>query len=180
MAGKRKVGRPPGGTKGSVLSVRVSPEMRTELEAEARKNKRRLSSEVQTRLGYTLARHMVGRPPHIMALSGAVAVAARVVEEATGRPWNKDQYTSRHLATAIGLVMAEFSQPGKVTIPPKVIEKAKRHTAGEAYSTRLGEEEAKGIIALLRLAPPPWGPSYPEVYFEAYKIRRALEPRRRK
>jgi hypothetical protein len=180
MAGKRKVGRPPGGTKGSVLSVRVSPEMRTELEAEARKNKRGLSSEVQTRLGYTLARHMVGRPPHIMALSGAVAVAARVVEEATGRPWNKDQYTSRHLATAIGLVIAAFSQPGKVTIPPKVIEKAKRHTAGDAYPTHLGEVEAKGIIALLKLAPAPWGPSYPEVYFEAYKIRRALEPRRRK
>jgi len=178
MAGKRKVGRPPGGTKGSVLSVRVSPEMRTELEAEARKNKRGLSSEVQTRLGYTLARHMVGRPPHIMALSGAVAVAARVVEEATGRPWNKDQYTSRHLATAIGLVIAAFSQPGKVTIPPKVIEKAKRHTAGDAYLTHLGEVEAKGIIALLKLAPAPWGPSYPEVYFEAYKIRRALEPRR--
>jgi len=123
---------------------------------------------------------MVGRPPHIMALSGAVAVAARVVEEATGRPWNKDQYTSWHLATAIGLVIAEFAQPGKVTIPPKVIEKAKRHTAGEAYPTHLGEEEAKGIIALIKLAPAPWGPSYPEVYFEAYKIRRALEPRRRK
>ena len=178
MAGKRKVGRPPGGTKGSVLSVRVSPEMRTELEAEARKNKRRLSSEVQTRLDYTLARHMVGRPPHIMALSNAVAVAARLIEEATGRKWNKDQYTSRHLATAIGLVIAAFSQPGKVTIPPKVIEKAKRHTAGDAYLTHLGEVEAKGIIALLKLAPAPWGPSYPEVYFEAYKIRRALEPRR--
>ena len=180
MAGKRKVGRPPGGTKGSVLSVRVSPEMRTELEAKARKNNRRLSSEVQTRLDYTLARHMVGRPPHIMALSDAVAVAARLIEEATGRSWNRDQYTGQHLTTAIGLVIAELSQRGKVTIPPKVLEKAKRHTAGEAYSTRLGEEEAKGIIALLRLAPGPWGPSYPEVYFEAYKIRRALEPRRRK
>ena len=181
MAGKRKVGRPPGGTKGSVLSVRVSPEMRTELEAEARKNKRRLSSEVQTRLDYTLARrHMVGRPPHIMALSDAVAVAARLIEEATGRSWNRDQYTGQHLATAIGLVIAEFSQPGKVTIPPKVIEKAKRHAAGEAYPTHLGEEEAKGIIALIRLAPGPWGPSYPEVYFQAYKIRCGLKSRRRK
>ena len=181
MAGKRKVGRPPGGTKGSVLSVRVSPEMRTELEAEARKNKRRLSSEVQTRLGYTLARrHMVGRPPHIMALSGAVAVAARLIEEATGRSWNRDQYTGQHLATAIGRVIAELSQRGKVTIPPKVLEKAKRHTAGEAYPTHLGEEEAKGIIALIKLAPGPWGPSYPEVYFEAYKIRRGLKSRRRK
>ena len=180
MAGKRKVGRPAGGTKGSVLSVRVSPEMRTELEAEARKNKRRLSSEVQTRLDYTLARHMVGRPPHIMALSGAVAVAARLIEEATGRSWNKDQYTSRHLATAIGLVIAEFSQPGEVTIPPRVIEKAKRHIAGEAYPTRLGEEEAKVIIAVIRLAvnPQKWPRhSYPGE-MEVWKIRRVLERRR--
>jgi hypothetical protein len=125
---------------------------------------------------------MVGRPPHIMALSDAVAVAARVIEEATGRPWIKDQYTSQHLATAIGLVIAEFAQPGKVTIPPKVIEKAKRHAAGEAYPTHLGEEEAKVIIAMIRLAlgPQRWGPSYPEIYFELYKIRRGLEPRRRK
>ena len=181
MAGKRKVGRPPGGTKGSVLSVRVSPEMRTELEAEARKNKRRLSSEVQTRLDYTLARrHMVGRPPHIMALSDAVAVAARVIEEVTGRSWNRDRYTGQHLATAIGLVIAELSQPGKVTIPPKVLEKAKRHTAGEAYPTHLGEEEAKIIIAMIRLARGPWGPSYPKTYLELYKIRRGLKSRRRK
>jgi hypothetical protein len=121
-----------------------------------------------------------------MALLDAVAVAARVIEEATGRPWIKDQYTSQHLATAIGLVIAEFGQPGKqpgkATIPPKVIEKAKRHAAGEAYPTHLGEEEAKVIIAMIRLAlgPQRWGPSYPEIYFELYKIRRGLEPRRRK
>src|SRR5262249_53944855 len=116
-------------------------------------------------------------PPHIMALSDAVAVAARVIEEATGRPWIKDQYTSQHLATGIGLVIAEFGQPGKqpgkVTIPPKVIEKAKRHAAGEAYPTHLGEEEAKIIIAMIRLAK--WGPSYPEIYVELDKIRRGLE-----
>src|SRR4029077_10261572 len=97
---RKKAGRPPGGTKGSVLSVRVTPEMRRALEVAARKHGRRLSREVEARLDYALGRYhkfkVEGRPPHIMALSDAVAVAARVMEETTGRPWNKDQYTSQH------------------------------------------------------------------------------------
>jgi hypothetical protein len=182
---RKKAGRPPGGTKGSVLSVRVTLEMRTRLESAARKNKRRLSREVEARLDYTLGRYqkfkLEGRPPHIMGLSDAVAVAARVMEEATGRPWNKDQYTSQHLARLIRVVMADYTQPGEVTIPPKVIEEAKRHPAGDAYPTHLGEDKAKGIIALLRLTPEPgtWGP-YHEFEMEFWKTGRDLEPKRRR
>ena len=183
---RKKAGRPPGGTKGSVLSVRVTPEMRRALEVAARKHGRRLSREAEARLDYTLGRYqkfkLEGRPPHIMALSDAVAVAARVMEETTGRPWNKDQYTSEHLARLIRAVMADFTQRGEVTIPPKVIEEAKRHPAGDAYPTHLGEDKAKGIIALIRLTPDWqwWGPNYPDVVLEVGKIRRDLEPKRRK
>jgi hypothetical protein len=185
MTGKRRVGRPLGGTKGSVLSVRVSPEMRWRLDIAARKNKRRLSREVEARLDYTLGRYqkfkLEGRPPHIMALSDAVSVAARVMEETTGRPWNRDQYTSQHLARLISAVMAHFTQPGEVTIPPKVMEEAKRIPADDAYPTHLGEEKAKGVIALIRLTPEPgtWGP-YHEFEMEFWKIGRDLEPKRRK
>jgi hypothetical protein len=183
---RKKAGRPPGGTKGSVLSVRVSSEMRRGLEEAARRSRRRLSREVEARLDYTLGRYqklkVEGRPPHIMALSDTVAVAARVMEETTGRPWNRDQYTSQHLARLICAVMDEFTQAGKVTIPPKVIEEAKRHPAGDAYPTHLGEDKAKGIIALIRLTPDWqwWGPNYPDVVLEVGKIRRDLEPKRRK
>jgi len=179
---QKKAGRPPGGTKGSVLSVRVSSEMRRKLESAARKNKRRLSREVEMRLDYTLGRYqkfkVEGRPLHIMALSDAVAVAARAMEETTGRPWNRDQYTSQHLARLIRAVMAHFTQPGEVTIPPRVIEEAKRHPDGDAYPTHLGEEKAKGIIALIRLTPDSqwWGPNCPDVVLEVGKIRRDLEP----
>src|SRR5262245_61579623 len=142
LMAQKKAGRPPGGTKGSVLSVRITPEMRTRLERAARKNKRRLSREVEARLDYTLGRYhrlkVERRPPHIMALSDAVAVAARVMEETTGRAWNKDQYTSQHLARVICAVITHFTQAGEVTIPPKVIEEAKRHFAGDAYPTHLG------------------------------------------
>src|SRR5262245_30129361 len=140
---QKKAGRPPGGTKGSLLSVRVTPEMRTKLQSAARKNERTLSREVEVRLDYTLGRYqkfkVEGRRPHIMALSDTVAVSARVMEETTGLPWNKDQYTSQHLARLICVVMAHFTQPGEVTIPPKVTEEAKRHPAGDAYPTSLGE-----------------------------------------
>jgi hypothetical protein len=186
MAQKRKRGRPPGGTKESVLSVRVPSEMRTGLEQAARRNRRRLSREVEARLEYTLGRYqklkVEGRPPHIMALSDTVAVAARVMEETTGRPWNSDQYTSQHLAKLICAVMAEFTQPGELTIPPKVTEEAKRHPAGDAYPTHLGEDKAKGIIAAIRLTPDWqwWGPNCPDVVLELGKIRRDLGPKRRK
>jgi hypothetical protein len=183
---RKKAGRPPGGTKGSVLSVRVPLEMRRALEGAARKHGRRLSREVEARLDYTLGRYqklkVEGRPPHIMALSDTVAVAARVMEETTGRPWNRDQYTSQHLARLIRAVMAHFTQPGEVTIPPKVIEEAKRHLAGDDYPTHLGEEKAKGIIALIRLPHDLqwWGPFCPDVVLEVWKILRDLEPKRRK
>jgi hypothetical protein len=183
---RKKAGRPPGGTKGSVLSVRVTLEMRRALEVAARKHGRSLSREVEARLDYALGRYqrfkVDGRPPHIMALSDAVAVAARVMEETTGRPWNKDQYTSEHLARSIRAVMADFTKPGEVTIPPKVIEEAKRHPAGDAYPTQLGEDKAIGIIALIRLTPDWqwWGPNYPDFVLEVGKIRRDLEPKRRK
>jgi hypothetical protein len=183
---RKKAGRPPGGTKGSVLSVRVTPEMRRALEGAARKHGRRLSREVEARLDYTLGRYqrfkVEGRPPHIMALSDTVAVAARVMEETTGRPWNRDQYTSQHLARLIRAVMAHFTRPGEVIIPPKVIEEAKRDLAGDDYPTHLGEEKAKGIIGLIRLTPdgPWWGPNAPDFVWEVGKIRRDLEPKRRK
>jgi TraY domain len=185
---ERKVGRPPGTQKEPepVVAARLSPKTRELLVAEARRNKRTLSREIAARLDYTLGRYqklkVEGRPPHIMALSDTVAVAARVMEETTGRPWNRDQYTSQHLARLIRAVMADFTQPGEVTIPPKVIEEAKRHPAGDAYPTHLGEDKAKGIIALIRLTPDWqwWGPNYPDVVLEVGKIRRDLEPKRRK
>ena len=121
--GAEKGGQAAGRNEGSVLSVRVTPAMRKALEVAARKHGRRLSREVEARLDYALGRYqrfkVEGRAPHIMALSDTVAVAARVMEETTGRPWNEDQYTSQHLARLICAVMADFTNPGEVTIPPK-------------------------------------------------------------
>ena len=151
------MGRPPGTQKEPepVVAARLSPKTRKLLETEARRNKRTLSREVEARLDYAFGRYqkfkVEGRPPHIMALSDAVAVAARVMEETTGRPWNKDQYTSEHLARLICAVMADFTQPGEVTIPKKLSRKLSAILPATLTPLSLGEDKAKGIIALIRL-----------------------------
>jgi hypothetical protein len=75
--------------------------------------------------------------------------------------------------------MAEFSSDADDVIPPKVIERAKTHPAGEkAYLAHSGVEEARGIVALLRLAQAPGelkGVPYFEWQAELWKIRRDLE-----
>jgi hypothetical protein len=188
MPRKKKVGRPPGRAKPRLLSVRISQQMRDLLAQAAWENKRSVSREVEARLDYTLARYRKGKKvddlmQRIRGLLDAVAFTARVIEAETERPWNEDQYTSQHLSRAISSVIADFTLPGEVTIPQKVLERAKNHAAGEAYPDCFGEETAKGIIAQLRLAFEPSqypSPPMPEFLTEFWKIRRDLEPRRKR
>jgi hypothetical protein len=185
MARKKKVGRPPGRAKPKLLSVRVSQQMRDLLAEAAWKSGRTLSAEVEARLDDSLGRYQKFRatlPPRIKGLADAVVFAISVIENATGRLWNEDQYTSEHLARSIEHIIAEYTLPGgKSTIPARVLEKAKTHIAGNAYPARLGEEEAKGIIAWFRLTPPPQqGVPYSEYLAVPWKIGRDLEPKRKK
>ena len=178
MARKKKVGRPPGRAKPKLLSVRVSQQMRDLLAEAAWKNGRTLSAEVEARLDDSLGRYRKFRatlPPRIKGLADAVVFAVSVIENATGRLWNEDQYTSGHLARSIERIIAEYTLPGKSTIPPKVLKEATRHIAGDAYPTHLGEELAKGVIAWFRATPEPQG--YPEWPAEFWKIERDLRPR---
>jgi hypothetical protein len=156
--------------------------MRDLLTQAAWKNKRTLSAEVEKRLDDSLGRYQKGRAfllPRVKGLVDAVAFAVRVIEYRTGRTWNEDQYTSEHLAHMIGCIIAEYTLPGKSTVPLKVLEDAKRHIAGDAYPTHLGEELAKGVIAWFRLTPEP-REGDPEWYAEFWKIGRDLEPGRKK
>jgi hypothetical protein len=181
MPQKKKVGRPLGKLKEEVLSVRISKHMRDQLGAAALKNRRSLSREVEARLDDSLGRYQKGRaslPPRIRGLLDAVAFTARVIEAATGKLWNEDRYTAQHLADAIGYVIGEFSPKDKVVVPPKVVERAKAHVAGRTYRARLGEEEARGVVAWLRLTPEPGEagpPHYPEFWMEFSKIQRNLQ-----
>jgi hypothetical protein len=167
---------------GKVVSARISPEDWQLLETARIKNKRTLSREIAARLQDSLGHYRKSRaslPPRVRGLLDAVAFTARVIEAATGKLWNEDRYTAQHLAEAIGYVIGEFSPKDKVvTLPPKVVERAKAHVAGRAYPTRLGEEEARGVVAWLRLTPGPeevGPPHYPEFWMEFSKIQRNLQ-----
>src|SRR5262245_24668263 len=87
VAQKRKRGRPFGGEKGSILSIRVSPKTKWELETAAREGKRNLSREVEWRLNFSFGRYGTGRPDHIADLAEIVARLAQSIERDTRKAW---------------------------------------------------------------------------------------------
>jgi hypothetical protein len=121
MAQKRKRGRPFGGEKGSVLSVRVSPETKRELEYFARKNRRKLSREIEGRLNFTFGRY--GRPTHIADLAELVALLAQSVEQRTRGQWDRHSATRELLIRAFTILVDVYSTatvtPSSVSIASK-------------------------------------------------------------
>lgn len=119
MAGKRKRGPPLGsGEKGSILSVRVSPETKRKLEYEARKYGRKLSREVEGRLEFTFGRYGSGRPDHIADLAEIVARLAQSVEREMRGQWDRDRRTRECLVRAFTRVVDVYS--GATFIPPQI------------------------------------------------------------
>jgi len=108
MAGKR--GRPFGGEKGSILSVRVSPETKRELEYFARKNRRKLSREVEGRLNFTFGRYGTGRPDHIADLAELVALLAQSVERRMRGEWDRHRATRECLVNAFTIMVDVYSK----------------------------------------------------------------------
>jgi hypothetical protein len=109
MAQKRKRGRPLGGEKGAILSVRVSPETRWHLVREARRNQRSLSREVEARLDFAFDRYGTGRPDHVTDLAELVALLARSVERQTHRAWDRNPRTRRWLVEAFARLIEVYS-----------------------------------------------------------------------
>jgi hypothetical protein len=189
---KEKVGRPRVGTKTFVVSARVTEEMRKQLYAAAARNRRKIGREIAARLDYSLARYRKGLksghvPKPVGALQDLIAIAVREIEAETGMQWNADRYSFEHLIKAIGgAMMGRFLPLGKAVIPRKVLERAKTHSAGNAYPTHLGEEVTQVIIGWFRIAEHTrrevdsakgqW--PFPEFLMEFERIERDLKPRR--
>src|SRR5215831_14447144 len=106
MAQRRKRGRPFGGERGSILSVRVSLQTKRELERFARKNQRKLSREIEGRLNWTFGRY--GRPTHIADLADLVALLAQSVERRRGQ-WNRHSATREILIRAFTILVDVYS-----------------------------------------------------------------------
>src|SRR5262249_11439147 len=119
MAGKRKRGPPLGsGGKGSILSVRVSPKTKGELETAARRNRRTLSREGEGGLDFTFGRYGTGRPDHNAGLAEIVARLAQSVERETQGQWDRDRRTRECLVRAFTRMVDVYS--GATFIPPQI------------------------------------------------------------
>jgi len=119
MAGKRKPGPPLGsGEKGSILSIRVSPKTKWELETAARKSKRNLSREVEGRLDFSFGRYGTGRPDQIADLAEIVARLAQSIERDTRKAWDRDPRTRECLVRAFTEMVDVYS--GATFTPPKI------------------------------------------------------------
>jgi hypothetical protein len=113
-----KRGRPSGGEKGSILSIRVSPKTKWELETAARKNGRTLSREVEGRLVFTFGRYGTGRPDYIADLAEIVARLAQSVEREMRGPWDRDRRTRECLVRAFTRMVDVYS--GATFTPPQI------------------------------------------------------------
>ena len=170
MVRKKGPGRKPVEEQTEVLSVRISPATKWRLAKEAARNKRRLSKEVQARLGWTLSRYGT-KPSHIADLAELMALTAQAVERRTGKAWDQDRDTAErliaHLITAITRLISHWN---KEVAPPK------------ASPDDPGMLAAAEVIAFSEAATVPSGWDYaPERYVPGgralWKIQRNLSKR---
>src|SRR5262249_3715194 len=127
-----KRGRPFGGEKGSILSIRVSPKTKWKLETAARKHRRTLSREVEGRLDFTFGRYGTGRPDHIADLAEIVARLAQSIERGTRKQWDRDRDTRNCLISAfINMIDiysgAIFITPAQISVPGTKEDIERRH-----------------------------------------------------
>jgi hypothetical protein len=186
MARKERRGRLPGKYE-PVVAARIPEKTLRRLEQAAAQNRRSVSREIAARLEYTFGTYQKGGidlPPHLQAFLKFVTFAAHTIERRFGRRWHENRFTGRELTKAIDHVMVELSPDADDVIPPKVIENAKTHAAGEkVYLANPGVEHAKGIVAWFQLLPEePFPAGYlPEAEFlqDFREIKRILRRRRK-
>jgi hypothetical protein len=113
-----KRGRPFGGEKGSILSIRISPKTRWLLETAARKHRRKLSREAEGRIEFSFGRYGTGRPDYIADLAEIVARLAQSIERETRGPWDHDRRTRDCLVRAFTRMVDVYS--GATFTPPQI------------------------------------------------------------
>jgi predicted transcriptional regulator len=112
-----------------ILTVRVTPELRTALERLADKHHRSLSQEMQRGLDKWVGRNL-DRKPHVAALAHALTRVVEAVERATGKSWHEDAFTGEALRHGVEHLIFHFAPTPDRTmplpVPPRVEEAAMR------------------------------------------------------
>jgi hypothetical protein len=128
MGGKRAgAGRPAKGRhtglKGKPFSVRLTPELRAQLDAAAARNGNGTTQELLDRLEWTFEEDVkIDRDPAAQSLSGLLGYAIGNAAAIGRRDWRNDPYTWRVIAEAFTQIMILLAPPGKVVPPDSVFE----------------------------------------------------------
>lgn len=129
MTRKRAPGggrKPEGPFKGktATLTTRITSELRSALDREAKRNNRSLSQEVEQRL-----RQSIDQPkqqgkilgaPHNPAFASIVARLAANIELVTGENWRKDAFSFQALKSAIEFAFSKLAPNGPVRVPARI------------------------------------------------------------
>jgi len=156
MAKKRApgAGRKPRGEfqgKSAVLTTRITPETRTDLDRAAKRSGRSLSQEVEVRLRSSIEKvRSIDRSRHIRALGEAVMLVARYIERATEKHWHEDAFTGQAIRQGCEFLNSHFAPRGTPTTPVSIAEAAARRPGGKAGDAHLvGCTEAGKVISMI-------------------------------
>ena len=191
----RKVGRPPQGEysgKSAVFSTRITPQLRSGLEREARRSGQSLSQEIERRLSQSLSQRKTGlslEKEHNQALAVLIGMLAGLLEMQTGRSWQEDRYTFDALRAAIDFLLTGFaanfpeaSPKGDMEIPALIRERVKHDpTVGQQYEKPQGAAvgSAYGLLQQLQHAEypperPPKNRHYGDLFYTLPWVREKL------
>jgi hypothetical protein len=120
--------KPQGEFKGNAerLSLRVTPQVRRDLEASAKKGKVSLNQEAQFHLEQSLLKFYRARPD-INVLTEIIVKVIQDIERLTGKlQWNKSPYVADAVRHAIDRLLRHWGAPGEPKVPLAIKELAKR------------------------------------------------------
>ncbi|RUU86115.1 hypothetical protein EOB59_29990 [Mesorhizobium sp. M7A.F.Ca.MR.176.00.0.0] len=198
MAGKRAPGggRKPSGEfagKSAAFSTRITPELRSALDAESESSGKSISQIVERRLreSYDEPKRMqrILGADHVRALAYLVAHLAMEVERQTRLEWHQDRFTFNAIVSAMHTAMSLYQADKGPEAVPVAIEEHIKDVAERLQKPKLLEmleymrnSEEFGISVGQRLAdvpnvPPPLGDSFEyldEMYLGPF-LRNALQ-----
>jgi hypothetical protein len=182
---KPGAGRKPQGEfkgKSATITTRITPELRSGLEREAKRSGRSLSQEIEWRLRHSLTDQKTVEEPRNQGLAELVAKVAGKLELQTGESWRADRFTAIALRDSMEILINGLTPTGEVKVPAKVEELISRIPAlRDQYEKPAGiaTGTAFGILEGLRIAeyPPPGHPDhhyYSDEFFWLPRVREKL------
>jgi hypothetical protein len=104
-----------------MLTTRITPKTRADLERAAQKSGRSLSQEVEHRLDDSIRRDRErAHKRHVRTLAKAVALVTERVEGATEKRWLDDTFTGDALRHALEFLVFHFAPHEALEVPAKV------------------------------------------------------------